>query len=929
MTILKKILTMILSLALIFTFLPIGQNIERAEAESLGAGFITFSSDSPFSISSQKINWDGKLYVSTDSDLWTEINKEGTDFSVSAKTPDLSGKYHLYFRGKENTKIAGDYSSKWSIDSTSKNGVDCTGDIMTLLNYELPSSATMDKSCFSWMFSGCKLLKSAPNLTAITASEKCYSYMFNGCTMLKETAVMSAYTMAKESCVRMYNGCTALTSVLPLSASSLAESCYEEMFRGCKALVQAPELNATVVFKNCYNSMFSGCISLAKTPVLPALDLKEGCYNSMFSGCKALTEVSAISAVSTEKESCMSMFSDCTSLKTAPELHVTALKDSCYKAMFSGCTALKFPSNMRNVVALEINCCKNMYSGCTSLKISELHNEFYANSWTMPSVIDSVDWNTGMITGSVGIFQDTPQTNTTYYFSDDYTVKFSMQGHGTAPETQYIINGNKAIKPVEPLLEGYSFDGWYKEPSYKNEWDFDKEIITADTTIYAKWTRYYEVTFNVQGHGTAPASQLVRSGETVVKPTDPKLTGYSFDGWYKDTSCKTAWNFDKDIVTTNKTLYAKWTDIYALYIQNGIEIPGLTAAKQTPTITAETGAAYSLSTDGTTLTITGNSSYLIKDVQVNGKSKGAVAKVKNLKTGDQVSILTTEIQKPIVTKDIGSSYTLSSDGTTLNIVVVYGYVLKSLTVRGVEQGNKDKVTGLKTGDRVVITTTSIKRPVVVADSHSSYTLSADGTIISIETADGYLIKDVTLNGKSQGAVATLEGLKTNDMVVVYSCEKTSEEIKEEIKEEAKEEIKEDTKEFTPIDNELLEKNLKKIKLRINSKYVYKSTNNGKTQKKYPKLTSEITSGQKYLDEIIDSGYIVKYDFYRGTDKNISSLKKKFTSNTGSYTNTKGTNGKTYYYRAVVKIYDNEGKLAGKTALSQCAYGVRVYNTKAS
>lgn len=69
----------------------------------------------------------------------------------------------------------------------------------------------------------------------------------------------------------------------------------------------------------------------------------------------------------------------------------------------------------------------------------------------------------------------------------------------------------------------------------------------------------YTVTFDVQGHGMAPAGYRdVLIGSTIEKPADPMAEGYLFDGWYRDGACKTAWNFDRDTVQADMTLYAKW-----------------------------------------------------------------------------------------------------------------------------------------------------------------------------------------------------------------------------------------------------------------------------------------------------------------------------------------------------------------------------------
>lgn len=70
----------------------------------------------------------------------------------------------------------------------------------------------------------------------------------------------------------------------------------------------------------------------------------------------------------------------------------------------------------------------------------------------------------------------------------------------------------------------------------------------------------YTVTFDANGHGTAPAAQSVESGSTATEPTDPTETGFVFGGWYTELACINAFDFSTAI-TTNITLYAKWTEV--------------------------------------------------------------------------------------------------------------------------------------------------------------------------------------------------------------------------------------------------------------------------------------------------------------------------------------------------------------------------------
>ncbi|GHT80025.1 hypothetical protein FACS189467_1010 [Bacteroidia bacterium] len=142
-----------------------------------------------------------------------------------------------------------------------------------------------------------------------------------------------------------------------------------------------------------------------------------------------------------------------------------------------------------------------------------------------------------------------------------HTVTFDAQG-GSTIAAQTIAQGEKVTQPANPTKAGYTFGGWYKEASCTTAWNFASDVVTANVTLYAKWTEEsvttYTVTFNVQG-GSAVASQTIAQGEKVNQPANPTKAGYTFGGWYKEATCTNAWNFASNVVTANVTLYAKWT----------------------------------------------------------------------------------------------------------------------------------------------------------------------------------------------------------------------------------------------------------------------------------------------------------------------------------------------------------------------------------
>lgn len=69
---------------------------------------------------------------------------------------------------------------------------------------------------------------------------------------------------------------------------------------------------------------------------------------------------------------------------------------------------------------------------------------------------------------------------------DGFTVSFDSAG-GSNLATTTALNNDIISKPPSPIRFGYTLEGWYKEISCTNAWDFATDKVTADTTLYAKW----------------------------------------------------------------------------------------------------------------------------------------------------------------------------------------------------------------------------------------------------------------------------------------------------------------------------------------------------------------------------------------------------------------------------------------------------------
>ena len=71
--------------------------------------------------------------------------------------------------------------------------------------------------------------------------------------------------------------------------------------------------------------------------------------------------------------------------------------------------------------------------------------------------------------------------------------------------------------------------------------------------------RTFTVNFDSGGGSHVADLTDVAEGKKIIEPAAPTKAGYTFEGWYKEASHDTLWNFSADTVTGDTTLYAKWT----------------------------------------------------------------------------------------------------------------------------------------------------------------------------------------------------------------------------------------------------------------------------------------------------------------------------------------------------------------------------------
>ena len=69
-----------------------------------------------------------------------------------------------------------------------------------------------------------------------------------------------------------------------------------------------------------------------------------------------------------------------------------------------------------------------------------------------------------------------------------FTVTFDSKG-GTDVEGQHQMYGELLEVPEPPSREGYTFTGWYKDPSCDIQWDVETDTVESDMNLYAGWQK--------------------------------------------------------------------------------------------------------------------------------------------------------------------------------------------------------------------------------------------------------------------------------------------------------------------------------------------------------------------------------------------------------------------------------------------------------
>lgn len=115
-----------------------------------------------------------------------------------------------------------------------------------------------------------------------------------------------------------------------------------------------------------------------------------------------------------------------------------------------------------------------------------------------------------------------------------YPITYALNGGVNSsdnPMTYHIESDNIVLQ--EPKREGFVFAGWYADAAYQTKADGIEKGSGGNRIFYAKWDRYYEVSF-LDKDDRIFTKMLVKEGDSIVPPGVSAPVGYVWEGWDHD-----------------------------------------------------------------------------------------------------------------------------------------------------------------------------------------------------------------------------------------------------------------------------------------------------------------------------------------------------------------------------------------------------------
>ena len=607
----KRLLSMILAISMVLTFLPVSAIPAFAADES---------SAQPMS---------GKCGDNLTYTL-TQNNEDGDNPTYTLKI-EGSGEMAYYYDSAEKVP--------WNSYRTSITKVEIGENVESICDYAFQSCALTSihipdsvKYMGYSVFADCSSLKS---VTGMASVKKINYSTFKKCVSLTAINIPNGVTRIWDDA---FSGCTSLTSInIPDGVTNVGSNAFSgsgltsihipdsvksmdhSVFAGCSSLssvtgmAHVKNISASA-FQNCvsltainipngvahiYDDAFSGCTNLTSIHIpdtvteigdnafkecihLKTVTGMNGVkqigrfYGSTFYGCKALTSIHIPDSVVTIKPSTFA-HSGLTS--------VTGMKNvtSIANAMFYECTALKSVLGMEHLITIE----GNAFYGCklltevtipdsvTTIEYSAFDDCQKLLSAIIPANLTQID--SSVFSGCSGLTSVTIPDNITtiarFAFYDCTNLTEVILPEKVPSIHDDVFERDSKLKIYYP----YSKAEWEAQPNVTNQKisGLARDGVTLRYTNASVPICYLcDVTFDANGGtlaSTMPTGPVKVYRTEYVTNTkaneltsidDPTRTGYTFAGWYTSATPQegdTAFDLENTAVQDDMTLYAAWT----------------------------------------------------------------------------------------------------------------------------------------------------------------------------------------------------------------------------------------------------------------------------------------------------------------------------------------------------------------------------------
>ena len=175
-------------------------------------------------------------------------------------------------------------------------------------------------------------------------------------------------------------------------------------------------------------------------------------------------------------------------------------------------------------------------------------------------------------------------------------VQISYFADGQQWRTQTVQGGVATPETIPaPTKEGYIFEGWYEDETFKTPFDLEAFMAEQDKSSIAVHARFdvirVKLTYMSQGAEHKAVEVTIESAEpTVAVPTK---SGYEFIGWFEDDACETSFDYQEFFAgyftagASDVTVYAGFARIATItYLADGA-----TPASQEQTVTSSTSVS--------------------------------------------------------------------------------------------------------------------------------------------------------------------------------------------------------------------------------------------------------------------------------------------------------------------------------------------------